>query len=127
MQGIPFDIFKFRDLVTLQLDNNRIRRIPFAIRKMPSLRHLSVSSNQLESLPSVLEMIRLDTIDISGNNFNASLATTTEEMNNNNQEVVSLSFPSLFEIAARFVELKRCANWDFINIYILLSLTWSIY
>lgn len=70
---------------------------------MSTLRHLNVSSNYLESLPSVLEMLRLDTIDISGNDFNARNA----EVNNNNNEVVPLGFPSLFEISARFVELKR--------------------
>lgn len=104
MQAIPFDVFKFRDLVTLKLDKNTLKRVPFAIRKMTALKHIGLSNNSLESLPSVLELCRLDTLDLYANHFSGLNPTTTD----NSQ--MYLRFPSLFEIAARFVELKRWAE-----------------
>lgn len=101
LQGIPFDVFKCQNLVNLQLDRNLITRIPFAVRKMTVLRHFGVSGNNLETLPSSIETLRLDTIDISGNPFTGISATRAD------QQETYHRFPSLFEVAARFVEMKR--------------------
>lgn len=99
---IPFEVFKFSNLVHLNLENNSIKRVPFAIRKMISLKTLNLSSNGLESLPSAMELLRLDSLDISQNQLlytrNLQIGAETEKIT---------TFPSLFEIAARNVELKR--------------------
>lgn len=84
----------------MKIDNNLIRRIPFAIRKMTKLKTLSLASNQLESLPSSLERLRLDSVDISKNLFAGHY---------NVQPFVPFHtrVPTLFEIAGRIVEKKR--------------------
>lgn len=82
------------------LDGNSISKLPFAIRKMHKLKYFSISSNKLESLPTSLEILRLDTLDISGNLFTMSQRARPPMKFEN-------PIPSLFEIAARVIELKR--------------------
>uniref|UniRef100_A0A1A9WZU5 PIF1/LRR1 pleckstrin homology domain-containing protein n=1 Tax=Glossina brevipalpis TaxID=37001 RepID=A0A1A9WZU5_9MUSC len=69
LDSFPRPLVRLEKLVSLKLNNNFIKRIPFAIRRMHSLRYLSMSSNQLESLPSSFNSTRLDLLDVWGNNF----------------------------------------------------------
>lgn len=56
----------------LKLNNNQLSRIPFAIRRMKALRYLHLANNELASLPSTLDRMTFDTIDVSGPNMFAT-------------------------------------------------------
>lgn len=63
-----------------------------------------MSSNCVDSLPSSLEMLRLDSLDVSGNLLGGGGPLTTPTVGCD----LAVGCPSLLEISARVVELKRC-------------------
>lgn len=69
MEYFPTVLIKYEKLVTLKLNNNLLKRIPFGVRRMSSLRFVHLSTNQLESLPAAFNNTRLEMLDVWGNNF----------------------------------------------------------
>lgn len=69
LEYFPPVLIKLEKLVTLKINNNLLKRIPFGIRRMRNLRFLHISSNQLESLPAAFNNSRLEMLDVWGNNF----------------------------------------------------------
>ncbi|XP_037821498.1 leucine-rich repeat protein 1 [Lucilia sericata] len=69
LEYFPPVLIKLEKLVTLKINNNLLKRIPFGVRRMRSLRFLHMSSNQLESLPAAFNNNRLEMLDVWGNNF----------------------------------------------------------
>lgn len=52
--------------MVLTIKDNRLTRIPFAIRRLKSLRTLNLADNQIKSLPNVFSRMSFDTLDVSG-------------------------------------------------------------
>lgn len=52
--------------MVLTLKGNRLTRIPFAIRRLKTLRTLNLADNQIKSLPNVFSRMTFDTLDVSG-------------------------------------------------------------
>lgn len=52
--------------MVLTLKDNRLMRIPFAIRRLKTLRTLNLANNQIKSLPNVFSRMSFDTLDLSG-------------------------------------------------------------
>lgn len=52
--------------MVLTLKDNRLTRIPFAIRRLKTLRNLNFADNQIKSLPNVFSRMSFDTLDVSG-------------------------------------------------------------
>lgn len=56
-------------LVNLRLDNNELSFLPQAFGTLTSLRALAVTNNKLNTLPMSFTDLRLDTLDLFGNEF----------------------------------------------------------
>ncbi|XP_013098471.2 leucine-rich repeat protein 1 [Stomoxys calcitrans] len=69
IEYFPPMLIKYEKLVTLKLNNNLLKRIPFGVRRMLNLRFIHLSTNKLESLPAAFNNLRLDMLDVWGNNF----------------------------------------------------------
>ncbi|WP_415773746.1 NEL-type E3 ubiquitin ligase domain-containing protein [Pseudomonas sp. LB3P38] len=66
----------FKGLVSLELDRNRLTRLPEALSHMPHLQHLSLNGNQLglteHTLRKLADMRNLRTLGLSGNRLGAT-------------------------------------------------------
>lgn len=89
-------------LSVLRLDNNSLTHIPFAIRRLNTLRVLHVSNNRIESLPHTIIYNRLTTIDITDNPLTAPLPHPAAYCG-----AIKRIVPALWEIAGRVVFAKR--------------------
>ncbi|WP_131108418.1 NEL-type E3 ubiquitin ligase domain-containing protein [Pseudomonas sp. Sample_10] len=67
----------FKGLVTLELDRNRLTRLPEILSHMPDLQHLSLNGNQValteHTLRKLADMRTLRTLSLSGNRLGATL------------------------------------------------------
>lgn len=52
--------------MVLILKGNRLKRLPFAMRRLKSLRTLNVADNQIKSLPNSFSRMTFETLDLSG-------------------------------------------------------------
>ncbi|XP_011554086.3 leucine-rich repeat protein soc-2 homolog [Plutella xylostella] len=66
---LPKAIWKLQKLVTLKLDNNVLKKLPATLGRLNTLRYLTISRNELETLPCSLLQCRLESLDLSTNNF----------------------------------------------------------
>jgi len=92
---------KFSKLITLSLNNNQLVHLPpnFGY-SLLSLKYLFATSNQLDTLPYSFSYLRLEMLDLQTNpfDFKSRFATTKNP---------STKFPTLVELAARFLVNKR--------------------
>ena len=66
------DLSKFRNLVYLDLFENRIGSIPPSIKKLKKLRYLNVSINKIKFLPrEIFELTKLETLCFSNNQIDS--------------------------------------------------------
>ncbi|MGY2342382.1 NEL-type E3 ubiquitin ligase domain-containing protein [Pseudomonas sp. SDO5532_S415] len=67
----------FKGLVTLELDRNKLTRLPEMLSHMPDLQHLSLESNQIKldqhTLRKLADMRNLRTLGLSGNHLGATI------------------------------------------------------
>ena len=82
------------NLAFLKLDHNELQTLPQRIGVLCRLRTLSVTSNKLKTLPASFAELRLDSLDLYGNEFLNDGPTSA---------IDKLGFPSLLEIAARTI------------------------
>ena len=74
LSSLPIAFGAMTSLVNVKLNDNRLGSLPSSLGQLTNLRSLNVSNNQLVVLPWVLSdyawhRLKLDTLDISGNNF----------------------------------------------------------
>lgn len=82
-------------LLHLNLSKNKLRALPPALARLSQLQHLDASQNSLTVVPGGLARLRLDNLELSGNNFSAQEPRVLRDR----LEVV----PSLLETSARFL------------------------
>jgi len=84
-----------RQLVTLDVSKNQLKLLPPSLGKLVNLKHLHASGNNLRVLPGSFSSLRLDTLELSGNDLENSDTTDTRVLRNK-LEIV----PSLLEMVA---------------------------
>ncbi|XP_054273062.1 leucine-rich repeat protein 1 [Macrosteles quadrilineatus] len=95
---LPDRIVKLVNLVTLKLDHNSIRTLPNGIDLMRNLRYFSASDNELCYVPRGIFDLKLEDVDLSGNNsFGYCKAKSKPGLND------FMTTPKLFDIAASSV------------------------
>lgn len=104
LKSFPYKLVKLNSLTTLKIDNNMISSIPFGLRRLRSLRYLYLSTNKLVSLPESLNHLRLDLLDVWGNEF---MPKSELEDVFPAQKPKKIIVPALWELAARVVISKK--------------------
>ncbi|CAH1401987.1 unnamed protein product [Nezara viridula] len=66
---IPQEICRLKNLKNLLLDKNRLQHLPNGLGLLSKLKKLSVSHNLLEWMPGSCQFLRLNTVDVSKNNW----------------------------------------------------------
>lgn len=95
----------FKKLITLNLKSNQLKYLyPNFGYNLLSLKYFDASMNQLNSLPYSVSYMRLEMLDLQGNQFDF-----TQLLNKPKES----KFPTLVEIAARQVINKRFRNMNF--------------
>lgn len=108
LKFMPVNITKFENLMSLKIGNNNIMRIPFAIKQLRRLRELQINNNKIESLPCTMITLKLNTIDLSDNNFTRSNShLPMEDLLEGHSSLKNIKFENkpatLLELAARDV------------------------
>jgi len=85
-------------LVTLKLDSNELCCLPHGINRMTQLRFISAVGNKLQTLPASFTQLRLENLDLSGNEFIQAGPSSA---------IDRLRFPSLLECAAKAIHKHR--------------------
>lgn len=99
LSRLPSSFIHFKSLIQLKLDCNQLHVLPRGFGKLQvNLRFFSASSNQLVVLPHSFSHLRLESLDLFGNPFQA--IGLVRRCNN-------LSLPTLNELAAREVKKHR--------------------
>ena len=85
-------------LVTLKLDSNQLKCLPHRLSAMSRLRFLSATGNKLQTLPASFTQLRLESLDLYGNEFIATGPASA---------IDRLQFPTLLECAAKAIHKHR--------------------
>jgi len=93
---LPNYFCNLRQLVTLNVSKNQLKLLPPSLGKLASLKHLHASGNNLRVLPGSFSSLRLDTLELSGNDLQETGDTTDTKVLRNRLETV----PSLLEMVA---------------------------
>merc|ERR1712059_30869 len=93
---LPNYFCNLRQLVTLNVSKNQLNLLPPSLGKLASLKHLHASGNNLRVLPGSFSSLRLDTLELSGNDLQETGDTTDTKVLRNRLETV----PSLLEMVA---------------------------
>ena len=97
---LPNYVCNLRQLVCLKLDTNQLKLLPPSLGKLSSLKQLSAAGNHLQLLPGSVSRLRLDTLELSANDFNSEQAAG-RVVRDRLEPVVSL-----LELAARQTVLR---------------------
>ncbi|KAF5308180.1 hypothetical protein FQR65_LT06360 [Abscondita terminalis] len=73
MNFIPNSVTKLQSLISLRLDNNLIQSLPSGICNLKHLKFFTASNNLISVLPGSIKKLRLQNLDLSNNNFQATL------------------------------------------------------
>lgn len=90
----------------LTMKNNRMSKIPFAIRRLKTLRILNLENNYIASLPNTLSRMNFDTLDMSNQTIDPSLSPSFMEAQVF-RIFVAREPPTLWQIAAKVVLSKK--------------------
>lgn len=69
LKFLPDQLVKLHALISLHVDNNEIKFFPSGIGNLRNLRIVTSSNNQISTLPGSVKKWRLQTLDLSNNNF----------------------------------------------------------
>ncbi|XP_049279120.1 leucine-rich repeat protein 1 [Anopheles funestus] len=103
---LPVNVIYASNLETLMAENNHIRKLPFALCTLTRLRILSLASNCIDAVPETLARMRLDRLDLSGNELQTHGATVPD-LRMAASDTQHRQPSSLFEAAARTVILRK--------------------
>lgn len=94
--------------MVLSVKDNQITRVPFAIRRLKSLRTLNLADNRIKSLPNVFNRMTFETLDVSGETMLSSPFHDHEPISDLlARNSVRQQAASLWQIAAKIVMLKK--------------------
>jgi len=96
---LPNYVCNLTQLVTLNLNNNQLKLLPPSMGKFTNLKHLQASENNLKILPGSFSRLRLETLELSANDFDPQ--TEPRTLRDRLEDV-----GTLLEIVARFVVKK---------------------
>lgn len=96
---LPNYICNLTQLVTLDLNKNQLKLLPPSMGKFTNLKHLQASENNLKILPGSFSRLRLETLELSANDFDPQ--TESRTLRNRLEDV-----GTLLEIVARYVVKK---------------------
>jgi LRR-repeat protein 1 len=100
---LPHQFYALQQLVVLKLDNNKLTCLSYGLRKMKRLQTLSLSHNQLCSLPDDVVQIRLQNIDLFDNPLCGNPALC-------NVDEMTFGVSSLFELSLRVVRKAKLVH-----------------
>ncbi|XP_059479293.1 leucine-rich repeat protein 1-like [Neocloeon triangulifer] len=99
LPALPLEILSLEKLSTLNVSHNKIKKFASSIGDLPRLRDLDVSHNVLSSLDISFKMLKLASLDVTGNSF--SHPVDKQGVNGTS------SVPSLKRIACALVRNHR--------------------
>lgn len=119
LQKITFSINELKkvclsgtdQLINLNLNNNKLKRIPRSIRKAKNLKHLDLEDNQIKRIPRFIKKLDgLAEINLNYNQvkFNASAARRLAKI-----EIVMLAGNKLTELPENIGEMKGVRKFNF--------------
>jgi LRR-repeat protein 1 len=85
--------------VNLKFDNNEMEMLPPTIGRLNRLQFISACNNKLRVLPANFMKLRLESVDLFGNSFDA--------IENYQISAGSVDVPTLMECAARSIKKER--------------------
>ncbi|XP_031288065.1 plant intracellular Ras-group-related LRR protein 5-like [Pistacia vera] len=108
VEWLPVSIGKLKDVIELNLSENRIMALPSSINGLKSLKKLDVHSNQLINLPdSFGELINLTDLDLHANWLKSLPASFGNLINLVNLDLSSNQFTHLPESIGCLTSLKK--------------------
>jgi len=96
---LPNYFCNFKSLLTLNLNNNQLKLLPPSMGKFSNLKHFLASGNNLKLLPGSFSRLRLETLEISSNDFDPQ--TEPRTLRDKLEDV-----GTLLEIVARYIVKK---------------------
>jgi len=99
---LPNYFCNLRQLVTLNLNNNQLKLLPPSIGRLTCLKHFQASGNNLKVLPGSFSRLRLETLELSSNDFDTQ---TEPRVLRDRLENVG----TLLELVARYIVRKGLA------------------
>jgi len=96
---LPNYFCNLRQLITLNLNKNLLKLLPPSMGKFSNLKHLMASENNLKILPGSFSRLRLETLEISANDFDPQ--TEPRTLRNRLEDV-----GTLLEIVAKYLVKK---------------------
>ena len=118
--ALPLQFGQLTALINLSVDDNCLTALPPSIGNLTSLRRLSLSKNQLQILPASCLKLRLESLDISSNDFVTVTVNNNAESNldpsctaklKNGTNDAGNFVPSLLEIAGNLI-LQKSIHFD---------------
>jgi len=102
--SLPLQFGELINLVNLAIDSNQFTALPPSIGQLRYLRRLSVANNNLQIFPASVLKLRLETLDVSNNDFVTVTLNNNEEINlDPNAWKNGNNCPTLLEIAGNFI------------------------
>jgi len=99
---LPNYFCNLRQLVTLSLNNNQLKLLPPSVGRLTNLKHFQASGNNLKVLPGSFSRLRLDSLELTSNDFDHR---TESRVLRDRLENVS----TLLELVARHIIKKGMA------------------
>lgn len=94
--------------MVLALKDNQIAHIPFALRRLKSLRALNLADNHIKSLPNIFNRMSFETLDVSGEEMLSPPFHANEPTSDLlTRDCVRQQPANLWQIAAKIVMLKK--------------------
>lgn len=107
LKFMPSNICRCLNIENLNVSQNEITRISFAIKVMSQLKTLSICNNKLSSLPCTLKMLRFDAIDLASNEFQPEYGVNRTVQMKHRSLVHECRAPTLLELSARAIIKHR--------------------
>ncbi|XP_076096997.1 leucine-rich repeat protein 1-like [Mytilus galloprovincialis] len=101
---LPLQICELSNLYNLKLNNNLLEHLPPTIGRLRNLKQFSASQNKISLLPASFMQLKLEYVDLFGNNFPDEVEDSLLEDN--------VGVPSLVEACARSVKKYRVPYTD---------------